>query len=53
MELGRHKQQVMNEELLRIEGLKTYFHMGFGVAKAVDGVTLTYTKLLTISSPFC
>lgn len=41
MELRRHKQQVMNDELLRIEGLKTYFHMGFGVAKAVDNLYLT------------
>jgi len=41
MELRRHEQQVMNDELLRIEGLKTYFHMGFAVAKAVDNLYLT------------
>ena len=41
MELRRHEQQDMNDELLRIEGLKTYFHMSFGVAKAVDELNLT------------
>lgn len=41
MEHIQHEQRPMNDELLRIEGLKTYFHMSFGVAKAVDELNLT------------
>lgn len=31
----------MKNELLRIDGLKTYFYTDFGTAKAVDGLSLT------------
>jgi len=31
----------MSEPLLRVEGLKTHFHTGRGVARAVDGVSFT------------
>ena len=32
------------EELLRVEGLKTYFYTHEGVVKAVDGVSFTINK---------
>ena len=31
----------MAEELLRVEGLKTYFYTRWGTVKAVDGVTFS------------
>jgi len=34
----------MKNELLRIDGLKTYFYTNFGTAKAVDGLSLTVNQ---------
>jgi len=41
---GAGASVVRREALLKIEGLKTWFHTEEGVAKAVDGVTYTVRK---------
>ena len=34
----------MTDDLLKVKNLRTYFHTDLGVAKAVDGVSLTVKK---------
>ena len=40
----------MAEPLLKIEGLKTYFHTDQGVVKAVDDVSMEIGKGMTLGT---